>query len=63
MEAEEKPTPDNKKTGPDADRVKLEGDWEDAVKKALKKKKPPEGWPQEDEQSGESVSDSGSDRD
>lgn len=45
------PTPrDNKdlapkRTGPEPDRVKIEGDWEEAVKRALGKKRPPEGWP------------------
>ena len=38
---------DKTKPGPSADHVKLKGDWEAAVKKALKKKRPPEGWPEE----------------
>jgi hypothetical protein len=36
---------DKKKPGPDPDHLKLEGDWEDAVKKALEKKRPKDGWP------------------
>ncbi len=36
------------KTGPKPDTVKIDVDWEDAVKKALKKKKPKEGWPETD---------------
>jgi hypothetical protein len=31
--------------GPKPDTLKLEGDWQDAVKKSLQKKKPSEGWP------------------
>ena len=34
-----------RKPGPDADRIQFEGDWKDAVKKALKKKRPEGGWP------------------
>jgi hypothetical protein len=33
------------KPGPKADRLKLHGNWKDAVKKSLTKKKPSEGWP------------------
>jgi hypothetical protein len=33
------------KPGPKEDRVKIEGDWKDAIKKSLGKKKPAEGWP------------------
>ena len=36
----------NKKTGPKPDRVKVEGDWEAAIGKALKKKRPEDGWPE-----------------
>lgn len=32
-------------TGPKPDRVKIEGDWQDAMKKALAKKRPADGWP------------------
>lgn len=31
--------------GPKAERVKIEGEWASAVKKALEKKRPKEGWP------------------
>lgn len=33
--------------GPEPDRLKVEGDWEDAVEQSLKKKKPAGGWPPE----------------
>ena len=36
---EKKPTP--KPRGPDPDTLKIEGDWEEAVKKAIRKKRPP----------------------
>ena len=39
--------------GPEPERTKAEGDWKNAVRKALKKKKPPEGWPQGDDDGGE----------
>jgi hypothetical protein len=32
-------------SGPKPDHLKIEGDWEKAIKKALRKQKPPEGWP------------------
>jgi hypothetical protein len=35
----------NKKPGLPAETVVLEGDWRDAMKKALQKKRPAEGWP------------------
>lgn len=31
--------------GPKPDVLKIEGDWKDAVKKSLQKKKPAQGWP------------------
>jgi hypothetical protein len=31
--------------GPKPDVLKLKGNWKDAVKKSLQKKKPAEGWP------------------
>jgi hypothetical protein len=33
------------KRGPKGERVKIKGDWETAVGKALKKERPKEGWP------------------
>jgi hypothetical protein len=33
------------KRGPKPDLLKIEGDWRDAVKKSLAKKKPAAGWP------------------
>jgi hypothetical protein len=35
------------KRGPQPDLLKIEGDWKDAVKKTLSKKKPAAGWPKE----------------
>lgn len=38
------------KPGPEPERLRLEEeDWEEAVGKALKKERPPEGWPKGDE--------------
>jgi hypothetical protein len=34
-----------KKTGPEPEAVRSEGSWKNAIKAALSKKKPPEGWP------------------
>jgi len=36
-----------KKRGPEPERLKIKGRWQDAVKKSLAKKKPSEGWPKE----------------
>lgn len=33
------------KPGPKPDTLKIEGDWQEAVKKSFQKKKPPGGWP------------------
>lgn len=45
---------EKRKRGPDPERVKIEGDWEEAVKKALRKERPKEGWPKpEKEQEAE----------
>jgi hypothetical protein len=33
------------KRGPKADVLKIQGTWQDAVRKSLQKKKPAEGWP------------------
>jgi hypothetical protein len=35
------------KRGPKADLLKIDGDWKDAVKKSLAKKKPAAGWPKD----------------
>lgn len=35
------------KRGPKPDLLKIEGDWQDAVKKTLEKKKPASGWPKD----------------
>jgi len=46
MSADENLTkPHAKRPGPDAERLKIEGDWKDAMKKAIPQEKPPEGWP------------------
>jgi len=34
-----------KKRGPKEERLRIEGNWKEALKKALKKKRPKEGWP------------------
>jgi hypothetical protein len=39
------PKPAKPKPGPAADTLKIEGDWEQAVKKSIAKKKPASGWP------------------
>jgi len=36
---------DVKKTGPKPERLKLRGDWQELVGKALAKKRPAKGWP------------------
>lgn len=41
--------PERRTPGPQPDRLKLNGDWKDAAKKALKKERPPEGWPSPEE--------------
>jgi hypothetical protein len=40
-----KPRKNAQQPGPKADRLKLEGNWRDAMKKSLSKKKPAQGWP------------------
>ena len=39
------------KRGPKPERVKIEGDWENAIDKALEKKRPEDGWPKDDDDS------------
>lgn len=36
---------DTVQPGPKPDLLKIDSDWEEAVKKSLEKKKPAEGWP------------------
>ena len=36
------------KPGPKPDRLKIEGDWEEAAKRLVRKQKPPEGWPEQE---------------
>ena len=36
---------ERKPTGLEPERVKLEGDWAENVRKEMEKKKPPQGWP------------------
>jgi hypothetical protein len=33
------------KPGPKEERLQIQGDWKDAVKRSFQKKKPIEGWP------------------
>jgi hypothetical protein len=33
------------KTGPKPDVLKIRGNWQDAIKKSLQKRKPADGWP------------------
>jgi len=35
-----------KKTGPVPETLRIERDWKDAVRTALRKPRPPEGWPE-----------------
>jgi hypothetical protein len=37
--------PSRPKPGPKPDTLKIKGDWEQAMKKSLAKKKPATGWP------------------
>ena len=46
--------PKDQKPGPDPEELKVEGDWEEAVKKALKKKRPKDGWPEGEDPPGTS---------
>lgn len=41
------------KRGPKPDLLKIEGDWKDAVKKSLAKKKPATGWPKDKSESSQ----------
>ena len=37
-----------KKPGPKEDKLKINGDWEKAIGKAIRKEKPADGWPDKD---------------
>jgi len=37
--------PSKQKSGPKPELLKIDGDWRDAIKKSLTKKRPAEGWP------------------
>ena len=41
------PMPKPKKRGPKPDRLAIPSKWKDALTKAVKKIRPPEGWPEE----------------
>lgn len=43
--ASAKRKPQRKTPGPKPDVLKIEGDWQEAIKKTLTKKKPEDGWP------------------
>lgn len=36
-----------KRTGPKPEMLKIEGNWQAAIKRSFEKKRPPEGWPKE----------------
>ena len=45
------------KSGPEPERLKLDGDWEEAMGEAMKKPRPEDGWPDKpkpDQKRGES---------
>ncbi|MEM9347709.1 MAG: hypothetical protein AAGB26_13940 [Planctomycetota bacterium] len=39
-----------RKPGPNEERLKLDGDWEDAMKQAMEKPRPEGGWPDQGDQ-------------
>jgi hypothetical protein len=43
--ASSEPKKKPEKRGPKADVLKIEGDWQEAIRKSLQKKKPSTGWP------------------
>jgi hypothetical protein len=45
MSMKERKKSESKKTGPKEQRLKLKGDWQALVGKALAKKRPKKGWP------------------
>ena len=44
-----------KQPGPEAERVKIDAPWEDAVKLALEKPRPKDGWPSASESKSKST--------
>lgn len=56
-------TPAPNKRGPKPDILKIEEDWEDAIDKALRKKRPEEGWPDQNQPKSDEKSHSEGDSD
>jgi hypothetical protein len=52
-------TENSGKPGPKPDRLKIEEDWENAIKKALRKERPQEGWPEPEKPKSDEESHSG----
>ena len=50
---EDKDKPKKSKPGPEEERLKIEGDWEDAMAKSLEKQKPEGGWPKHEKEGDE----------
>lgn len=53
--------PERKQPGPEPERLKIDGDWEDAIRRALKVKRPPDGWPDPDERNQANADDENDD--
>ena len=45
--SDQKPEDRKSKPGPEEERLVVDGDWKDAMKKAIGKEKPEGGWPDE----------------
>lgn len=41
-----------KENGSETNRLKLDGGWKSAIKRAFRKKKPKEGWPEKGKEKG-----------
>jgi hypothetical protein len=48
--AKQKTKPRQRKPGPQPEVLKIEGDWKDAMKKLISKKRPEDGWPKPEKQ-------------
>ena len=48
MPPKEKVGHDKKPRGPEPERLKIDEDWRNAVGKALKKRRPKQGWPKQE---------------